>query len=136
MVDGNYFHEGSDKSRAVLVLTDVFGLAKINCKIIADQLSKTLDCDVWVPDLFAGMERLFLLSLDIGLYNIRIGKPPSRAEDVERYLPQKASDPPVGFFTRLSLIPMLLFRLHLWWRSRPSVADKRLDTVRSFHFNY
>ena len=39
---------------AVLLLTDIFGLALPNSKLIADEISKRLQCDVWVPDLFAG----------------------------------------------------------------------------------
>jgi len=40
--------------RAVLLLTDAFGLPLKNCKIMADDLAKRLECDVWVPDYFAG----------------------------------------------------------------------------------
>ncbi|KAG6918345.1 hypothetical protein DXG01_014994 [Tephrocybe rancida] len=40
--------------RSIVLLTDVFGLPLKNCKIIADHFSKELDCDVWVPDYFAG----------------------------------------------------------------------------------
>jgi hypothetical protein len=40
--------------RAVLLLTDAFGLPLKNCKIIADNLAKRLNCDVWIPDYFAG----------------------------------------------------------------------------------
>ena len=42
------------KSRAIVVLTDIFGLPLQNCKIIADALSERVGCDVWVPDLFEG----------------------------------------------------------------------------------
>ena len=54
MVDGAYLHEGSNKSRAIIFLTDIFGLPLVNCKIMADKMSKELDCDVWVPDMFNG----------------------------------------------------------------------------------
>jgi carboxymethylenebutenolidase len=40
--------------RAVLLLTDAFGLPLKNSKILADNLAKRLNCDVWVPDLFEG----------------------------------------------------------------------------------
>lgn len=56
MVDGAYFIEGSNKSRAIIFLTDIFGLPLVNCKIMADRFAKELDCDVWVPDLFAGTQ--------------------------------------------------------------------------------
>ena len=40
--------------RAVLLLTDVFGLPLKNSKIVADNLAKRLNCDVWIPDYFEG----------------------------------------------------------------------------------
>lgn len=58
MVGDAYFHEGSEKSRAVVLLTDIFGLPLVNCKVLADKLSKDLSCDVWVPDIFAGEYRI------------------------------------------------------------------------------
>ncbi|KAF8632410.1 hypothetical protein AX17_004851 [Amanita inopinata Kibby_2008] len=45
---------GSPSKRAVLLLTDVFGLSLKNPKIIADHLAKRLECDVWIPDYFNG----------------------------------------------------------------------------------
>lgn len=44
----------SGSKRAILLLTDVFGLPLKNCKIIADNFAKRLNCDVWVPDMFHG----------------------------------------------------------------------------------
>ena len=43
-----------NKSKAIILLTDIFGLPLKNCKIIADQLAEKAGCDVWVPDQFAG----------------------------------------------------------------------------------
>jgi len=57
---GAYYAPGSlsdgtsTSKRAVLLLTDAFGLPLKNCKIIADDLAKRLECDVWIPDYFAG----------------------------------------------------------------------------------
>ncbi|KAG6829709.1 hypothetical protein H0H92_003744 [Tricholoma furcatifolium] len=53
---GAYLAAGATQpsKRAVVLLTDVFGLPLKNCKIVADHLAKELDCDVWVPDMFAG----------------------------------------------------------------------------------
>lgn len=45
---------GTPSPQAVLLLTDAFGMSLPNPKIMADQLAKKLDCDVWVPDYFAG----------------------------------------------------------------------------------
>ena len=47
---GNYI----STTRAVVVLTDMFGLAMPNPKVLADLYAEQLGCDVWVPDLFAG----------------------------------------------------------------------------------
>lgn len=38
----------------VLLLTDAFGMPLKNCKIMADEISKKLGCDVWIPDYFNG----------------------------------------------------------------------------------
>ena len=56
MVDGAYFHAGPEGApkRAVVLLTDIFGLPLVNCKLGADKISKRVGCDVWIPDLFAG----------------------------------------------------------------------------------
>lgn len=55
--DGAYFTpapSGTSK-RAVFLITDIFGFNLNNPKVMADLFAKELDCDVWVPDLFAGM---------------------------------------------------------------------------------
>ena len=53
--DGSaYVAEGVDKTRAIIFLTDIFGLPLVNCKIMADRLADEVGCDVWVPDLFEG----------------------------------------------------------------------------------
>lgn len=41
--------------RAVILLTDIFGLKIPNPKLLADRYSEKLQCDVWVPDLFEGL---------------------------------------------------------------------------------
>jgi hypothetical protein len=43
----------SDK-RAIVLLTDAFGLALKNPKILADDFARHLKCEVFVPDLFNG----------------------------------------------------------------------------------
>jgi len=49
----------SDASRkAVVLLTDVYGLGIENPKIIADELAQRLKCDVWIPDYFAGVLKM------------------------------------------------------------------------------
>lgn len=54
---GAYFAPGPGEGpskRAVLYLTDSFGLEVKNSKIMADEFAKRLECDVWIPDYFAG----------------------------------------------------------------------------------
>ena len=63
--DGTYFVPGpsisestgsaSSTRRAVVFLMDAFGLPLKNNRILADEIGKRLGCDVYVPDLFAGM---------------------------------------------------------------------------------
>ncbi|KAF7979691.1 hypothetical protein HWV62_41705 [Athelia sp. TMB] len=54
-MDGAYFAPGPPGStRAVVYLTDIFGLPLKNSKLMADELARALACDVWVPDLFNG----------------------------------------------------------------------------------
>lgn len=54
-IQGAYYAQSSEPStRAVLLLTDIFGLPLKNSKILADFFAEQLKCDVWVPDLFDG----------------------------------------------------------------------------------
>jgi len=62
LIGDAYFHaaptasdgaEGSSK-KAIVLLTDIFGLPLVNSKLNADRLSKESGYDVWVPDFFAG----------------------------------------------------------------------------------
>ena len=54
--------------KAVLLCTDGSGLALPNCKFIADELARRLECDVWIPDYFLGKRtsrtRLYLLAMN------------------------------------------------------------------------
>lgn len=45
---------GTPLKQAVLFFTDGFGLPLNNCKIMADNYAKRLNCDVWIPDYFDG----------------------------------------------------------------------------------
>ncbi|KAF9454483.1 alpha/beta-hydrolase [Macrolepiota fuliginosa MF-IS2] len=105
--DGSYLAaapDGSDSKRAVVLLTDIFGLGLDNPKIIADYLSEQLKCDVWVPDLFKG-------------------KPPVRPDQLQ--MPQRAGEK-IGalrwtkfIFTALTSLPSII-------STRPSVGEKRI----------
>ncbi|KAH8831545.1 dienelactone hydrolase endo-1-3,1,4-beta-D-glucanase [Flagelloscypha sp. PMI_526] len=56
--DGSYFAAASNPStnakKAVVLLTDIFGLGIPNPKILADEFASKLNVDVYVPDLFQG----------------------------------------------------------------------------------
>jgi carboxymethylenebutenolidase len=58
MIDQDYFtpapKDATQRMKAIVLLTDIFGLPLPNPKIIADHLAKHVGVDVWVPDLFNG----------------------------------------------------------------------------------
>ncbi|KAG9043987.1 hypothetical protein FS837_008925 [Tulasnella sp. UAMH 9824] len=45
--------QGGQK-KAIVLLTDIFGLPLVNCKILADAFNESVGVDVYVPDLFKG----------------------------------------------------------------------------------
>jgi dienelactone hydrolase len=58
MVGPDYFaaapSDATQPSKAIVLLTDIFGLPLPNPKIIADHLAEHVGVDVWVPDYFNG----------------------------------------------------------------------------------
>ncbi|KAG7443073.1 alpha/beta-hydrolase [Guyanagaster necrorhizus] len=53
-VNGAYLASRPSSSRAVVLLSDIFGLDLPNPKLQADFFSEQLGCDVWVPNMFNG----------------------------------------------------------------------------------
>jgi len=108
MVGDAYLREGNDKTRAVVLLTDVFGLPLVNCKINADEISKKLDCDVWVPDLFAG-------------------RPLFTVDELEPLMPDRAG---VGipFWNKLKFLRLIIPRLHHFYTIRPAVVVPKTES--------
>lgn len=56
--NGVYLAKGSNQAatdKAIVILTDIFGLSIPNPKIIADVLAEQTGYDVWVPDVFNGV---------------------------------------------------------------------------------
>jgi hypothetical protein len=53
-------------SHAIILLSDGFGLLLVNSHLLADKFSKELSCDVWIPDLFDGIQ-FYLESVIISL---------------------------------------------------------------------
>ncbi|KAI0269775.1 dienelactone hydrolase endo-1-3,1,4-beta-D-glucanase [Gloeopeniophorella convolvens] len=99
---------GSEK-KAVVLLTDIFGLPLPNPRIIADHFAEELGIDVWVPDLFAG-------------------SPPLRVEQLEPYVPDRAGVK-MSWWATIRLVLNALFSAHKLIAHRPSVAEPR---VREF----
>ncbi|EJC97916.1 dienelactone hydrolase endo-1,3,1,4-beta-D-glucanase [Fomitiporia mediterranea MF3/22] len=109
--DGAYFIAGSDSTantKAIVLLTDVFGLPLVNSKIIADQLAENVGCDVWVPDQFNG-------------------NPPFGLNDLDGAIPQRPGEK-IPFLAKLSLIWTIIKGLPSLISSRPSVVDGRIHT--------
>jgi carboxymethylenebutenolidase len=109
-MDGpNYFTPArgfTQPTKAIVLLTDVFGLPMPNPKIVADHLAEHVGVDVWIPDLFNG-------------------RPPFKVEDLEPRLPDRAgakmtwTNTVVLLFKFLSAIPRL-------FANRPTVVDPRV----------
>jgi dienelactone hydrolase len=110
MVDQDYFtpaaKDSTQRTKAIILLTDIFGLPLPNPKIVADHLAKSVGVDVWVPDLFNG-------------------KPPFDANKLEPLLPDRAGVKPswrdVGLFI-IRVIPSI----PRFFASRPSVVEPRV----------
>ena len=58
MVGPDYFTPApsgaTDRSKAIVLLTDIFGLPLPNPRIVADHLAENVGVDVWIPDFFNG----------------------------------------------------------------------------------
>ncbi|KAF8478080.1 dienelactone hydrolase endo-1-3,1,4-beta-D-glucanase [Russula ochroleuca] len=96
----------TQRTKAIVLLTDVFGLPLPNPRILADHLAEHVDVDVWVPDFFNG-------------------KPPFDANKLEPLMPDRAGaklswrDVGLFVFKVLPSIPGFI-------ASRPSVVDPRV----------
>jgi len=98
----------SPSKRAVIVLTDIFGLKIPNPKLLADKYSEVLKCDVWVPDLFEGRPPFTEAQLAPVVHDVP-GTPISFFQMVK------------FFFTVLQGLPGLI-------RNRASIVDNRVTT--------
>jgi|SRR6266850_2706828 len=58
MVGPDYFTPApsgvTDHSKAIVLLTDIFGLPLPNPRIVADHFAENVGVDVWIPDFFNG----------------------------------------------------------------------------------
>ncbi|KAF7978527.1 hypothetical protein HWV62_45707 [Athelia sp. TMB] len=106
-MDGAYFAPGPEgnTARAVVYLTDIFGLPLKNSKLMADELAKTLACDVWVPDLFNG-------------------KPIVNADELEPLMPDRAGVA-MTLAQKLQVVFLMLRRAFALWGNRPAITTAR-----------
>ncbi|KAL1690606.1 dienelactone hydrolase [Schizophyllum commune] len=100
-------------SRAVVLLTDIFGLNLPNPKLLADRFSQELGCDVWVPNFFDPAPFL-------------------RADEIE--LPDRPGVK-LSWWSYIKYFWILITRLPTVIRSRPSKAAARttkfLEQIRA-----
>jgi dienelactone hydrolase len=110
MVGPDYFTpargDSTQPTKAIILLTDIFGLPLPNPRIVADHLAEQVGVDVWVPDFFEG-------------------KPPFDVKDLEPHMPDRAGVKlswtkigVIGFKVVVSLPKMIA--------NRPSVVDPRV----------
>ncbi|KAI9462234.1 dienelactone hydrolase endo-1-3,1,4-beta-D-glucanase [Boletus coccyginus] len=97
--------EPTSKTFGVIYLTDAFGLALVNSKLIADKIANVLACDVWVPDLFDGQPMAKLDSLDAQL------------------LPDHPG--PWPLWDKLRFFARIIWNLPSFYRARPSAVTPR-----------
>jgi len=111
MVGPDYFtpapSSATDRSKAIVLLTDIFGLPLPNPRIVADHLAENIGVDVWIPDFFNG-------------------KPPFDANDLEPLMPDRAGVK-TSWFTTARLIFKGLPSLPRFIANRPSVVDARVQ---------
>lgn len=133
-----YFSPGRDSSRAIIYLTDAFGLPLRNSKIIADQLAEQVGCDVWAPDIFNGARLLryttqyILMSTAV---SVSLGNPPFAEEDLVDYLPEQPGKK-IPFKAIIGLLWTMVTHLPRIISNRPGALDSRIQDVGNFSISY
>jgi len=126
---------GETSQHALIFLTDGFGLPLKNCKIMADNLAKRLECDVWIPDYFDGQfEQTVGQEYFYDLIYEPIGRPITPLDNL------RAPDRAGVKMSILDWIKFILFagipNIPAFIHSRPAVADKRVISVRTAYSYY
>jgi len=105
--NGAYLAKGPEgyTKRAVVYLTDIFGLPLKNSKLMADELAQKLSCDVWVPDLFDG-------------------KPIVTANELEPLMPDRAGVA-MTLSQKLQVVFKMVTRIFAVYANRPAVSEIR-----------
>jgi len=110
MVGQDYFaaapNDATQRTKAIVLLTDLFGLPLPNAKIVADHLAEQVGVDVWAPDYFNGKPIVDANSLEPLEPDRAFVKTPWL--DVVKY-----------YYKMFTNIPRLI-------ACRPSVADARV----------
>ena len=121
--------DATQKTKAIVLLTDIFGLPLPNPRIVADQLAEQVGVDVWVPDLFNGASSYQHYDCSWWLKSMpryRSGKPPFDANKLEPLMPDRAG-------AKTSLLDMVLLILKALptiprlFANRASVVDPRIQ---------
>jgi carboxymethylenebutenolidase len=119
----DYYKAGPEGSKkAIVLLTDIFGLKLINPKLMADQYSERLGCDVWVPDYFNGAAFLFHQIL-LPCTHEWVGKPPFDESKMGPLLPD-VPNTATSFFQKLKFIVAIMGCL-------PSLISNRVKERQS-----
>ncbi|TDL22123.1 dienelactone hydrolase endo-1-3,1,4-beta-D-glucanase [Rickenella mellea] len=111
--DGSYFHpapqsaDPANSKKAIIFLTDIFGLPLKNNKLLPDQLSEALGYDVWAPDVFDGYPPVSEDQLSDGIPDVPGGAWP--------------------LWAKLKFLVMVFFAIPRLISSRPSIADERIE---------
>lgn len=113
MESGAYFVRAETTAdgpkKALVLLTDIFGLPLVNSKLIADKMSKKTGMDVWIPDIFDG-------------------KPPFAVDELEPFIAQEPGQT-LPFWTKLKFVFALVPRLPALFANRAKMTDPRVHKV-------
>ena len=97
MVGPDYFipapSDATERPRAIVLLTDIFGLRLPNPRIIANHFTEHVGVDVWVPDYFNGAFSLIswyaFLVVTEPRRTLPSGKLPMDANELEPLIPDR-----------------------------------------------
>jgi len=110
IVGQDYFtaapQDATERTKAIVLLTDIFGLPLPNPRILADHLAEQVGVDVWVPDFFNG-------------------KPIADVNSLEPLMPDRAGAK-IPLLDIVKFIVKVLPCIPRFIASRPSVVDARV----------
>jgi carboxymethylenebutenolidase len=135
MVGQDYFtaapNDVTQRTKAIVLLTDFFGLPLPNPRIVADHLAEQVGVDVWVPDFFNGtypVTSIYAASADIEALLLS-GKPPADANTLEPLFPDRAGVKISGL-RLMKFIIKFIPSVPRMIACRPSVVDARVHEAR------